>query len=48
MQLIEKIQQAQTKQELDALAYEIILSPDYKVCCEAFKQKSKELEEQTC
>lgn len=44
MTILEKIQQAQSKQELDGLAIEIILSANYKECMEAFKARLKELE----
>lgn len=44
MQLIEKIQQAKTKHDLDLLTQEIIFSADYKENIEAFKKRLAELE----
>lgn len=47
MKLLEKIRTAKTKQDLNKLAYEIVLSPDYRVCCEEFKKRSEELRDET-
>lgn len=44
MTILEKIQQAQSKQDLDKLTMQVILSPDHKVNCEAFRVRVEELE----
>ena len=44
MTLLEKIQSAQSKKELDTLVLEIILSKDHQELTKVFKEKMKELD----
>ena len=43
MTILEKIQQSQSKKDLDKLTMEIILSPNHKKNMEAFKVRLSEL-----
>ena len=43
MTILEKIQSAQSKKDLDILTQEIIFSADYKANIEAFKKRLNEL-----
>jgi len=45
MTILEKIQQAKSKQDLDKLTMEIILSKNHKANIEAFKKRMAEMEE---